>query len=382
MVKSSRARVIAFYLPQYHPTPENDYFWGKGFTEWTNVAKAKPLFRGHMQPRVPADLGFYDLRLPVVAEQQAELAKQAGIEGFCYWHYWFGDGKETLQMPLDRMVASGKPDFPFCVGWANHDWTTKTWTKGKTQNTRSMIFEQKYLGEEDYVSHFYRLINAFKDKRYITVDGKLLFLFFDVEAFEDFKRFKDIWNRLAKENGLLGFHFVGLAHSVDPKTVRDMENYASQKFTSYLNRGYDGLYSINQKYAEMKAGGVLHKALHSVARRLIPSGMVEKYQYEKVMKHYYTKLDRMENIYPQLLAGWDRSPRSGRNAIIYYEDTPDKFKAIAERVVRLVEHKQPEHRLIFLNSWNEWGEGAYMEPDLRYGDAKLKALKEVLLPSK
>ena len=130
-MNTNKARVIALYLPQFHPVPENDKFWGKGFTEWTNVAKAKPLFRGHNQPRIPADLGFYDLRLPEISEAQAELAKEAGIEGFCYWHYWFGNGKQVLDMPFERTVNSGKPDFPFCLGWANHDWTTKTWEKGK-----------------------------------------------------------------------------------------------------------------------------------------------------------------------------------------------------------------------------------------------------------
>ena len=130
MENTKKARVIALYLPQYHPVAENDKYWGKGFTEWTNVAKAKPLFKGHDQPRIPADLGFYDLRLPQVRKEQAELAKEAGIEGFCYWHYWFGNGKEVLQMPFDEVVKSGEPDFPFCLGWANHDWTTKTWEKG------------------------------------------------------------------------------------------------------------------------------------------------------------------------------------------------------------------------------------------------------------
>lgn len=373
-----RARVIAFYLPQYHPTPENDKFWGKGFTEWTNVAKAVPLFHGHDQPRIPADLGFYDLRLPEIAAQQAELAKEAGIEGFCYWHYWFGDGQETLQMPLDRMVSTGSPDYPFCIGWANHDWTTKSWTKGKASQKPQTIFKQQYLGEGDYVKHFERLLPAFQDDRYITVDGRLLFVIFDVDSFVDFKAFKYCWNRLAKKHGLRGFHFVGLAHSLDPQTTTDLEKYASEKFKRYLDAGYDGLYSINQKYAEMKAGGLLHKALLSFLRRLLPGLTVEKYQYSNVMKHYYTPLDREENVYPQLLAGWDRSPRSGKNAIVYYGDTPEEFMKVSTRVIELVGNKDPEHRIIFLNSWNEWGEGAYMEPDLRYGKEKIKALATVL----
>ena len=122
-----KARVIAFYLPQFHPIKENDEWWGKGFTEWTNVGKAKPLFKGHYQPRVPADLGYYDLRMPEVREAQADMAREAGIEGFMYWHYWFGNGKQILERPFNEVLSSGKPDFPFCLGWANHSWTRRTW---------------------------------------------------------------------------------------------------------------------------------------------------------------------------------------------------------------------------------------------------------------
>ena len=160
MDKQVRARIIAFYLPQYHPIPENDKYWGKGFTEWTNVASAKPLFRGHYQPRIPADLGFYDLRLPEVQIAQAELAKNAGIEGFMYWHYWFGNGRMLLEKPFETVLKSGKPNFPFCLGWANHDWTTKTWEKGKALFRDKMIAKQEYLGEKDDILHFnycYRL---------------------------------------------------------------------------------------------------------------------------------------------------------------------------------------------------------------------------------
>ena len=137
ILMNRKARVIAYYLPQFHPIPENDEYWGKGFTEWTNVGKAKPLFKGHYQPRVPADLGYYDLRMSEIREAQADLARDAGIEGFCYWHYWFGNGKQLLERPFNEVLASGKPDFPFCLGWANHSWTTKTWKKQKYNDCRA-----------------------------------------------------------------------------------------------------------------------------------------------------------------------------------------------------------------------------------------------------
>ena len=151
----TKARVIAFYLPQYHPIPENDEWWGKGFTEWTNVGKAKPIFRGHYQPRVPADLGYYDLRLPIIREQQAQMAREAGVEGFCYWHYWFGNGKTLLSEIFDEVLATGKPDFPFCLGWANHTWTRKNWNAVATKSTlEQTLLLQEYPGDEDYENHF------------------------------------------------------------------------------------------------------------------------------------------------------------------------------------------------------------------------------------
>ena len=159
------ARVIAFHLPQFHPTPENDAWWGTGFTEWTNTAKAKPLFPGHYQPHVPADLGFYDLRLPEARNAQAELAKQYGIEGFCYYHYWFG-GRRILERPVNEILLSSEPDFPFCLCWANHSWNT-AW-----DGTNKMLIEQVYPGWDDHAAHFEWLLQAFKDPRYIRVDGK------------------------------------------------------------------------------------------------------------------------------------------------------------------------------------------------------------------
>lgn len=150
-MNENKPRIIAFYLPQFYPFKENDEWWGKGFTEWTNVGRAKPLFKGHYQPRVPADLGYYDLRVPEVRVQQAELAREAGIEGFCYWHYWFGNGKQLLQRVFDEIIESNQPDFPLCLGWANHSWYAKTWDKNSKDK---LLIEQIYGGEEDYKLHF------------------------------------------------------------------------------------------------------------------------------------------------------------------------------------------------------------------------------------
>jgi hypothetical protein len=200
----NRVRVIAFYLPQFHPIKENDEHWGKGFTEWTNVGKAKPLFHGHYQPRVPADLGYYDLRVPEVREAQAEMARNAGIEGFMYWHYWFGNNKRLLERPFTEVLQSGKPDYPFCLGWANHSWTTKTWTTLKQFQNTSVIVEQLYPGEEDYINHFNSVLPAFKDKRYLRYEEEPIFLLYDPLAVPDIKEFIQLWKNLAIKNGLKG----------------------------------------------------------------------------------------------------------------------------------------------------------------------------------
>ena len=174
----NKPKIIAFYLPQYHPVKENNEWFGEGFTEWTNVAKAKPLFKGHDQPRVPRDLGFYDLRIPEVRAKQAELAKEAGVDAFCYYHYWFGNGKKLLEMPLERVVELGEPNFPFCVCWANHSWYKKDWNPDTKVLTENLLVEQTYPGDKDIIEHFLYLLPAFKDPRYYKIDGRLVFFFF------------------------------------------------------------------------------------------------------------------------------------------------------------------------------------------------------------
>lgn len=379
-----KARVIAFYLPQFHPVEVNDKYWGKGFTEWRNVAKARPLFRGHNEPRIPADLGYYDLRMPEIREQQAALAKEAGIEGFCYWHYWFGNGKEVLERPFDEVVRSGDPDFPFCLGWANHSWTTRTWTKIKSNAEDSYIFKQEYPGEKDYMDHFYRLLPAFKDNRYITVDGKPLFLIFDLNGFNDFINFKNVWNNLAEENGLPGFYFVSHTSTVpiinrkNRKELLHPDVLAENAVKLAFEKGADAVETLNLQYAELKAKGLLYKAFGVVSRNKLNGLFLEKYDYGKIVNNYQIAMANRNNVFPEILVGNDRSPRAGRKAIIYYNATPENFYLGAKKAIELVEKKNKEHRIIFLNSWNEWGEGSYMEPDTKYGKEFIYQLRRAL----
>src|SRR5690606_30741117 len=190
-----KVKAIAFYLPQFHPIKENDEWWGKGFTEWTNVAKAKPMFPGHYQPHIPADLGFYDLRLSEARIAQADLAKKYGISAFCYWHYWFGNGRRILERPFQEVLESGTPDFPFCLAWAN-----ETWSGIWHGNPKTILVEQVYPGEQDYIDHFNSILPAFKDKRYFKVDGKPLFMVYKPMEIPDLPLFVSTFRRLATEN--------------------------------------------------------------------------------------------------------------------------------------------------------------------------------------
>ncbi len=378
-----KARVIALYLPQYHPIPENDEWWGPGFTEWNNVVKARPLFRGHYQPRIPADLGFYDLRLPEVREQQAELAREAGIEGFCYYHYWFGNGKQLLQRPFEEVLQSGKPDFPFCLCWANHDWTNKTWKKGSSLRKDSMIMQMHY-DFDDHIAHFNSLLPAFKDPRYLKVDGKPIFGIWAPRKFPEVKRFIALWNSLAKANGIEGIHFVGYTDNVR-KSVQDEQgkktywdvNQAGNIYHEILDSGFDAVMSSGLYRAESLHKGRLRTILSFIGENtFLPLSFHA--DYAQTMRNYYVPEDAWENVYPTLLPQWDRTPRAGKKTNPLVDSTPEKFQKTVEEAILLIENKQPEHRILFLKAWNEWGEGNYVEPDQKFGHGYLQAIRKAL----
>ena len=380
-----KARVIALYLPQYHPIPENDEWWGPGFTEWTNVAKAKPLFKGHVQPKIPADLGFYDLRMPEVREQQAQFAREAGIEGFCYYHYWFG-GKQLLERPFNEVLASGKPDFPFCLCWANHSWSNKTWNRKSNMQANSMLMEQVYPGYEDDYNHFMYLLPAFKDKRYIKVDGKPMFVLYNAWEHTHVTEWIDTWQKLAKENGLPGIHMVCISDSTlafrrnaDGSRTHTMANLESSAeiFQSILDMGFDALNSFGRRRGEMLSRGKYRDLLMTLARKAgLPMGAT--YNYSKTVKGFFAPEDKWENVYPTIMPNWDRSPRASSWDGIYVGATPEAFERHIKDALSIVKDKQDEHKIIILKSWNEWGEGNYVEPDIEFGHGWLDAIKNTV----
>ena len=379
-----KARVVAYYLPQFHPIPENDEAWGPGFTEWTNVAKAKPLFRGHYQPRIPADLGFYDLRLPEVREQQANLAREAGIEGFCYYHYWMGNGKLLLQRPFQEVLQSGRPDYPFCLCWANHEWTTRTWQNGGKEK---VIAPMVYNGEEDYTAHFYYVLSAFKDKRYITVDGLPLFSIYDPYHFADVEAFMALWRRLALENGLPGIHFSAMINNTTTikragdgslkRVIPNTEN-SSEVFSDILSLGFDSITSYGKARGEMLSKGKYRRIMTKYIHKHLPFLPALRYDYPETVRHFFAPEDQWENVFPVVIPQWDRTPRAGKGEGVYINATPANFEKHLSTAINIIKDKTDEHKIIFIKSWNEWGEGNYIEPDEKYRHGFLDAIKNVL----
>lgn len=358
----AKARVIAFYLPQYHPIPENDEWWGKGFTEWTNVGKAKPLFKGHYQPRVPADLGYYDLRVPETRKAQADMAREYGVEGFCYWHYWFGNGKRLIERPFDEVLSSGEPDFPFCLAWANETW--KGFAHGMTN--RNILIEQLYPGVDDYTAHFYEVLPAFKDNRYIKVEGKPLFMIYKPLASPEVMVFMDTWRKLAVDNGLEGIWFVG--HNNDIKDTPQM----------VFSVGVDAINTARLNNFLITQRSFLRKAYDKMNRIL--KGIPLAYSYKSMSKGFIVEEeDILENVYPSIIPGWDHSPRSGKEGLVMTNSNPILFGEHVKKVAEIVKNKQSDHRIIFIKSWNEWAEGNYMEPDLRWGMKYLEVLKKQII---
>jgi len=359
----AKARIFAFYLPQFHPIPENDLWWGKGFTEWTNVGKAKKLFPGHYQPHIPADLGYYDLRVPETREQQAQMAKEYGVEGFIYWHYWFGNGKRLLERPFREVLSSGKPDYPFALAWANETW--KGFAHGLTN--RNVLIEQNYPGEQDYINHFYEILPALKDKRYITVDNKPIFMIYKPYELPNAKQFINLWKELAKQNGLKGIYFIAhRGHVSKEEEKHDINNL--------LSMGFD---SIN--FVRLSNNSINHRinTIRSYVRKFIKFPIIRNYK--TYIKHLTNENDKILEVIPTVIPNWDHTPRSGKEGHVLHNSQPKYFEQSIKDTLKNISNKPLEKRIIFLKSWNEWAEGNYMEPDLKWGKGYLEALKKEIL---
>lgn len=349
-LKADDVRVIAFYLPQYHPIPENDRWWGKGFTEWTNVAKARPNFEGHYQPHLPTDLGFYDLRVPEVREHQAQLAREYGVHGFCYHHYWFG-GKRLLERPFNEVLSTGRPDFPFCICWANENWTRR-WDGAE----REILMGQNHSDQDD--RNFIRsLFPAFEDRRYIRVNGKPLLIVYRVNILPNAQRTANIWREEVRAAGL-GEIYLCAAQSFGLSDPMPYGFEAAVEFPPHGPRAVDLVPWVPNLHASF--AGAIHDYT-AKANSIIHRPVTE-----------YT-------LFKSVMPAWDNTPRRQEHSIVYINSSPEAYEYWLGKAVELmITRYSGDERLVFINAWNEWGEGAHLEPDRQHGHRYLEATRNVL----
>ncbi|OLE28749.1 MAG: hypothetical protein AUG49_01505 [Catenulispora sp. 13_1_20CM_3_70_7] len=336
----SDVTTIAFYLPQFHPTLENNQWWEPGFTEWTLTTRARPLFRGHHQPRLPAGLGFYDLRLPEARDAQGRLAAQYGVDAFCYWHYWFGGGVRFLSDVLDSVITTGSPSNRFCLGWANED-LTATW-RGQPE---SVLQQQSYPSTDDDLMHFDAVEAAFHDPRYLRIDDKPLFYIYRPADHPDLGGFIDRWHNRAASSGLAGIYFV--AETTDASLGRLSSNLDAAVIVDWTRafRASDRIWRPRR--------GPLREPYARAAMRFPSVG---------------ARGGRI--VFPCVLTGWDNTPRHSRAGVVLTGRTPQLFADQVHTALGLV----PDPPLLFIKSWNEWSEGNYLEPDDENGTHYLDAL--------
>jgi lipopolysaccharide biosynthesis protein len=355
-------RSVAFYLPQFHPIPENDDWWGRGFTEWRNVVKTTPRFRGHYQPHLPRDLGFYDLRVAETREAQAALAASHGIDGFCYYHYWF-DGKELLERPFREVLDSGSPGFPFMLCWANENWT-RVWDGAD----RQVLQPQRYSSEDDR-RHLQALLPAFRDPRYVRVDGKPVFLVYNASALPDPAATAAIWRQEARDDGLDGLYLCRVEQQLERKR-RDPREY-----------GFDAGVEFMPDFGRLGPRVQPGRAGRAVRRLLRPrSGLRLNgvFEYDDLVNQALAD-DAAEYVrFRCVTPSWDNSARRAEHATIIRGSTPEKYARWLEGAIRGFRQPSPDEDLVFTNAWNEWAEGNHLEPDLRWGRGYLEAHARVV----
>lgn len=358
-------RVIAIYLPQFHPFPENDEWWGKGFTEWTNVSKARPRFPGHYQPHLPADLGFYDLRVPEVREQQAQMAKEAGIYGFCYYHYWF-NGKLLMDRPLKEVLESGKPDFPFMICWANENWT-RAWDGGE----KHILMKQDYT-DEDAREHIRWFLPYFKDSRYIRIDNKPVIAIYRTTKIPNLKQTIEIWREEALKEGLELY----ICRFESFKEIG--QKYITGGLDAAIEFQPSDISSLSHKKRYYPRRLINHLYRKLLGKNLFP----EIFNYKKyVLSQEGIQMPPYKR-YPCVTPSWDNSARRKNKYFAFTKSTPEIFKKWLLNVICKFKPYSSDENLVFINAWNEWAEGNHLEPDRKWGKLYLDAVKQALEEAK
>ncbi|SCI44994.1 glycosyltransferase WbsX family protein [Romboutsia sp. 1001713B170207_170306_H8] len=369
-------KIIAFYLPQFHNIPENDEWWGDGFTEWTNVKKAKPLHEGHRQPRVPKNNNYYNLLDDNTKLWQVELAKKYGIYGFCYYHYWF-DGHMLLEKPMEQMLSNKQIDLPFCICWANEPWT-KAWVGEK-----KTLIPQRYGEKKEWKEHFEYLLPFLKDDRYIKDDdGKPLFIIYRPEIIEVLNEMLDYWQELAIMNGLPGLNFAYqqlnfdlIKDKDDSRFTYNIEFQPAYSFYDMTSKKFSFLRKLKRNiscFVEKKTG----KDLRQLGRGLKITGF-NNVSYDDAWNHIINRNPSDDKCIPGAFVNWDNTPRHGDRGRVYVGGSPDKFEKYLSELIKVTKTRYNKD-MIFINAWNEWAEGAYLEPDEDNGEGYLCAVKNAL----
>ena len=337
-------RLIAFYLPQFHPIKENDLWWGKGFTEWTNATKARPLFKGHYQPHLPSDLGFYDLRLPETRREQIKMAKQYGVDGFCYHYYWFS-GKRILNKPLDDMLMDPESDMPFCLCWANENWTRR-WDASENE----ILIEQKYQPDDD-LNFIKSVIPFFEDPRYIRVDDKPYMIVYRPQQLPDARRSMRVWREYCKSVGLGEIHIcAALTHGNE-----DYSQFGCDSGVEFPPHNLREVRNVNDKinFFDAFRGNVV--------------------EYASVAEGYLNRAYSSERVFKTVFPSWDNTARLGENAMVIHNGTPKNYQHWLSSTIEQVQQGDESDNIVFINAWNEWAEGCHLEPDHCFGRGFLRA---------
>lgn len=346
-------KLIAFYLPQFHPIPENDKWWGKGFTEWTNVTKAIPNFEGHNQPHLPIDVGFYDLRLPETQRRQIELAKKYGVYGFCYYYYWF-NGKRLLETPLNNFLNDSSLDFPFCLCWANENWSRR-WDG----LDKSILIKQEYSSEDD-LNIIEDLRPYLEDERYIKIGEKLLLMVYKPQLLPNPKKTFKLWKEYSKSENIGELFLVG----ADRQDFLNPEEY-----------GLDASY----EFPPNKPHPTYKKEVNFIKEKNNPKVYdMEKFVSNKAYMEKTNNYLKFKGIFP----AWDNTPRRNHEGQVYLGNPSLYSEWLLEIIKFTKENLDHDHQFIFINAWNEWAEGAHLEPDRKFGYAYLRATSDAIIKSR
>lgn len=371
-------KIIPLYLPQFHTIPENDEWWGKGFTEWVNVRDAKPLFEGHNQPRVPLNNNYYDLSDIETLKWQSRIAKEYGIYGFCMYHYWF-NGHLLLEKPMEMLLAHPEIDIKYCISWANHDWTD-AWKASNRQP--KVLIAHNFDDEKDWVDHFNYLLPFFKDPRYMTENNKPLMVIYIPNIIRKLKKMLDVWSQMARDNGFDGLTFIyqSAASSFDNSWDHSLFDYGVE-----MNPGYVGL-ANRQKNSSffpklMKYSHEIKRFLH-IRRSLLPQKKITEvskadydYTWQRILE--LRPISNAPKMIPCAFTDWDNTPRHKERGYLFQGVSPDKFKSYFKQLIDNTKNFY-DTDMIFVFAWNEWAEGGYLEPDEKNGFAFLEAIKECL----